>query len=135
MTTKAPIKYHGGKCRFTNWIVPIIESYPHKTYIEPFGGAASVLLAKKPGFDVYNDVNGDLVNMFRVVKHKELFETFRRYLELTPYAREVYNDAYERLPHCTNPVERAALFFIKMRQSYSGKQDGQSWGYLLKHKT
>lgn len=94
MTTKPtrPImRYHGGKWRLAPWI---IKHFPkHRVYVEPFGGGASVLLRKERVYaEVYNDLDGEIVNLFRVARdHGEELE---RMLRLTPFAREVFEDSY-----------------------------------------
>lgn len=79
------MRYHGGKWRLAPWI---IKHFPkHRVYVEPFGGGASVLLRKERVYaEVYNDLDGEIVNLFRVARdHGEELE---RMLRLTPYARE-----------------------------------------------
>ena len=62
---------------------------PHRVYIEPFGGAASVLLQKPRSYaEVYNDLDGEVVNLFRVTR--DTGEELQRVLALTPFAREEY---------------------------------------------
>lgn len=83
---KRPIaRYHGGKWRLAPWI---IKHFPkHRVYVEPFGGAASVLLRKERAYaEVYNDLDGEMVNLFRVARDQGA--ELERLLRLTPYARE-----------------------------------------------
>lgn len=131
---KSPITYYGGKATLTNWILPVLASYPHTSYIEPFGGGASILLAKPPGFDVYNDLYSDLVNMWRIIRDRETFNEFGRIVSLIPCSREAFWDAYHTHRDSVDPVERAAKFFVVCRQTFSGKQarTGCGWKHSIK---
>jgi DNA adenine methylase len=103
MEIKRPIvRYHGGKFLLADWIISYFPE--HKGYIEPFGGGASVLL-KKPRsyFEVYNDLDDEIVNVFRVVRDNGA-ELLRR-LELTPFSRVEYRNTF--CMEDKDPVERA----------------------------
>ena len=103
-------KYPGGKVRISSWV---ISHFPrHKIYVEPFGGAAGVLLNKTPSpLEVYNDLNSDLVNFFRVLRDKEKAAELIRRLKLTPYAREEYYSVYP-MPK-DDDIERARALFVR----------------------
>lgn len=103
------LRYHGGKFRLAPWI---ISHFPtHGIYVEPFGGGGSVLLRKEAvQEEVYNDLDGDVVNVFRVLRDKELAQALFEALTLTPYAREEYLEAYE---HSDDPVERARRIIVR----------------------
>jgi DNA adenine methylase len=104
VTVRRPVmRYHGGKFR----IAPrIIKHFPaHRIYVEPFGGAGSVLMRKERSFaEVYNDLDGEVVNVFRVLRDPAAAERLRVLLELTPWAREEFKLAYEP---SDDPVEQA----------------------------
>ena len=107
------LRYHGGKWVLAPWI---IAHFPrHRCYIEPFGGAASVLLRKPRAHqEVYGDLDGDVVNVFRVLRDPVQAEALRRACELTPFARTEWEEA------CTpteDPVERARRAIVR---SYFG---------------
>jgi len=75
------LRYHGGKFRLAPWILKFFP--PHGCYVEPYGGAAGVLLRKPKSYaEVYNDMDGDIVNFFRVVRDPILCADLRRALEL-----------------------------------------------------
>ncbi|MCS7294469.1 MAG: DNA adenine methylase [Dehalococcoidia bacterium] len=127
---KSPLFWYGGKWRLASRVVALLP--PHKTYVEPFGGAAYVLFAKEPSVvEVYNDIDGDLVNFFRVLRDPEKAAELQRRLVYTPYSRSEYRYACERFSDPDlDDVERARLFFVATRQSFSG-QVGQGWGYSV----
>jgi DNA adenine methylase len=113
--------YHGGKWRIAPWI---ISHFPrHKHYLEPCGGAASVLLQKdRSGLETYNDLDGQVVNFFRVLRSQphELLEQVR----LTPWARAEYELAWTPSP---DPLENARRFFVCSWMSISNMAfDGHS---------
>ena len=101
--TRPALRYHGGKWRLAPWIVA--QMPPHRVYVEPFGGAASVLLRKPRVYaEVYNDLDDELVNFFRVLRNEDLAERLVRQLALTPFARAEMDLAYAA---ADDPVERA----------------------------
>jgi DNA adenine methylase len=63
------MRYHGGKWMLAPWVIENMP--PHRVYIEPFGGAASVLIRKKRSYaEIYNDLDGEVVNLFRVCRDR-----------------------------------------------------------------
>ena len=104
---KAVLRYLGGKNRYAR---EIIEHFPpHFCYLEPCGGSAGVLLNKAPSaVEIYNDLDGEVVNFFRVLRNGhsgELIDAIR----LTPYSREELNHARP----VKDPVERARRFLVR----------------------
>ncbi|PLZ01878.1 DNA methyltransferase [Burkholderia sp. WAC0059] len=95
------IRYHGGKWKLADWVVSHLPA--HRVYVEPFGGAGSVLLRKPRSYaEIYNDLDAELVNLFRVARDQG--ERLQRVLELTPFARDEFRLSYERHD---DPVEQA----------------------------
>lgn len=87
------LRYHGGKWKLAPWVLQHLP--PHQIYVEPFGGAASILLRKpRTHGEVYNDLDGDVVTLFRVLRDPAKAEQLRRRVELTPFAREELRAAY-----------------------------------------
>lgn len=81
---------------------------PHTTYVEPFGGAMSVMLRKPPVFlNVYNDIDSMVVNFFRVLRDRP--EELIRAIELTPYSREEYINS--QIP-TDDPLEQARRYYV-----------------------
>ena len=102
--TRPPLRYFGGKFRLAPWI---IEHFPpHEAYVESFGGGAGVLLRKAPAdVEVYNDLDGDIVNVFRVLRDPAQARALEVRLTLTPFARAEFELTYEPT---ADPVEAAA---------------------------
>ncbi|MDH0097495.1 DNA adenine methylase [Pseudomonas sp. GD04158] len=115
MTINAPvIRYHGGKFRLAPWV---IEHFPpHQVYVEPFGGAAGVLMQKARSHgEVYNDLDGDIVNLFRVLQNANQREALAELLVLTPYARDEFELAWI---YTEEPVERARRTVIRAQMGF-----------------
>lgn len=92
--TRPALRYHGGKFRLAPWILQFFP--PHTAYVEPFGGAASVLLQKAPSTaECYNDLDDRIVRFFRVLRDPETSGELERRLRLTPYARTELEWSFE----------------------------------------
>lgn len=93
-TVERPLlRYHGGKWILAPWIIKHFPS-SHRVYCEPFGGAASVLLQKRPCYaEIYNDMDGEIVNLFYIVRDRggELSESLR----YTPFSRAEFELSYQ----------------------------------------
>ena len=90
--TRPVMRYYGGKWRIAPAIVALMPS--HEVYVEPFGGAASVLLQKpRVTCEVYNDLYAEVVNVFRMLRDRG--PELRAACEMTPYARDEYSLAYQ----------------------------------------
>jgi len=91
--TRPVLRYHGGKWRLAKWI---ISHFPeHRVYTETYGGAASVLMQKPRSYaEVYNDLDGEIVNLFRVLRNPAQARELIRQIELTPFAREEFELTY-----------------------------------------
>lgn len=110
MTVRRPVmRYHGGKWRLASWVISHFP--PHRVYVEPYGGAGSVLLKKAPAFaEIYNDLDDGIVNLFRVLRDPEQAEQLRRLCELTPFARAEFQAAYELTD---DPIEAARRILVR----------------------
>jgi DNA adenine methylase len=119
--TRPVLKYYGGKFRLAPWI---ISHFPaHEVYIEPFSGAASVLLLKSPArYEVYNDLNKEVVNLFRVVRDPLSARKLRHLLRLTPYSRTEWIECFEPT---TDPIEQARRSIVKSLMSVGNSQEGE----------
>ncbi|CBA14724.1 DNA adenine methylase [Xanthomonas albilineans] len=114
MITSPAFRYHGGKFRLSPWVQQHLP--PHRTYVEPFGGAAGVLLTKPRSYaEVYNDLDGDVVNLFRVLQSPSDRDRLIEACLLTPYARSEFEIAW----HATSdPVERARRLLIRAQMGF-----------------
>jgi DNA adenine methylase len=114
-TLRPAFPYYGGKIRLAPWIASMMP--PHRVFVETHAGSAAVLFAKAPApHEVLNDIDGNVVNFFRVLREHE--EQLVRACELTPYAREEYRLA-DLADTSIDPVERARRFFIRVTQSFN----------------
>jgi len=121
---RSPIRWFGSKGNMTAKLLPLFPM-SHHTYVEPFGGGASMLFAKPPSpVEVYNDLDSGLVNFFRVLRDHDKFEEFHRKVSLTPYAREEFYFCRKTWAECEDDVERAYRFFVTARMSFSGDMEG-----------
>lgn len=106
------IRYYGGKSRISAWV---IAQFPkHRVYTEAYGGAASCLLRKERAYaEIYNDLNGELVNLFKVVRDQgpELL----RKIQLTPFSRQEMIEAYD---HSVDAVEQARRTIVKANMGH-----------------
>jgi DNA adenine methylase len=94
MITRPVLRYPGGKYKMAKWI---ISHFPqHDFYVEPYGGAGSVLMRKQKVMgEIYNDLDGGVVNVFRVLRDPEKAKELERLIRLTPFAYEEYKCAYD----------------------------------------
>ena len=123
---KTPITWIGGKHYLASKIIPHFPQ--HITYVELFGGGASVILQKPPSkVEVFNDLNGDLINFFRTLRDKEKFKEFYEIVNLIPYSRKEFYDSIDSL-HTGSMIEQAVKFFIIAKMSFGGNFGG-GWGY------
>lgn len=130
---KGPLSYIGGKNRIANKIISVIPE--HRTYVEPFGGGAQVLFRKEPSaVEVLNDLDGELVNFYRVcqIHHEELL----RFLRFQLLSRKWYALLSETPPGSLTDIQRAARYFFLQKCSYGGMVARQNFAiHVTKHPT
>jgi len=103
------LRYPGGKYLMAKWIVSHFPS--HNLFVEAFGGAASVLLAKqRSNGEIYNDLNGDVVNVFRVLRDPTSSKHLQKLLRLTPFSIDEYKSCYEPV---NEPIEKARRMIFR----------------------
>lgn len=118
--------WYGGKYSHLGWLLPLLPRTKH--FCEPFGGSAAVLINREPSpIETYNDIDGEVVNFFRVLRDQkdELVEK----IGLTPFSKEEYVTAIENIGNSgINDLERARFFYIRARQSRTGLAQTASEG-------
>jgi DNA adenine methylase len=115
------VKWHGGKRYLARRIIQ--QFPPHHTYVEPYGGAASVLLNKPPSpVEVYNDLDHRITRLFRVLRDHG--DELRRRLTLTPYSQLEFDNAQEE---AEDEIEQARRDFVRWRLSIGGRGDDFSY--------
>lgn len=107
--TRPVLRWHGGKWLLAPWIIEHLPA--HQVYVEPFGGAASVLIRKPHSYaEVYNDLDGDVVNLFRLLQDDRQTARLIDTLRVTPFARDEFELAYQP---ARNRLERARRLVIR----------------------
>jgi DNA adenine methylase len=109
--------WYGGKFNHLDWLLPRLPAAHH--YCEPFAGSAAVLINRIPApVETYNDVDGEVVNFFKVLRdHKD---DLARAIALTPFSREEFHRAIVNQPKAKTALERARRFYIRARQARTG---------------
>lgn len=122
-------QFIGGKSEYAGWI---ISHFPKRhTYIETCGGAGSVLIEKDPSpVEVYNDIDYNLVNFFRMCRDKP--DALASLLLLSPYSRSEYEFCKENINQEYDLQERARQYAVIARQSMGGIW-GKAWSNVIKH--
>ena len=111
---KPALRYHGAKFRLAKWVMQFFP--PHRCYVEPFGGAAGVLLQKQRAYaEVYNDLDGDVCNFFAVLRDKDARDQLMRACLQTPYARDEFESAYESTD---DRIERARRLAVRAQMGF-----------------
>lgn len=119
------IPWIGGKRRLADRLIP--QFPPHSCYVEVFAGGAALYFLRPPAdVEVINDINGDLVNLYRVVKNH--LEEFVRQFKYALSSREVFKWLQDTPLETLTDIQRAARFFYLQQHCFGGKVDGQTWG-------
>ena len=119
-----PFGWYGGKFSHLDWLLPLLPDCHH--YCEPFAGSGAVLLNRDPSpVETFNDLDGEVVNFFRVLREQK--ERLVEAIGLTPFAREEFALACEASPDLP-PLERARRFYVRARQVRTGLAQTASIG-------
>lgn len=119
--TRPLLRYHGGKWKLAPWIISYFPK--HRVYVEPFGGAASVLFQKPRSYcEVYNDLDNEVVNLFRVLRDSIKADALKQALYLTPFSRAEFELSYKL---CDDPVEMARRTVLRSFAGFSSAANGK----------
>ena len=119
------IPWIGGKRRLASHILPLFPY--HTCYVEPFAGAAALLFAKQPSkVEVLNDINGDLVNLYRCVQHH--LEEFVRQFKWALTSREMFKWLQITPGDTLTDIQRASRFYYLQQLAFGGKVENQTLG-------
>ncbi|WP_300436057.1 DNA adenine methylase [Zoogloea sp.] len=120
------IPWLGGKRRLADRLIPLFPA--HECYVEVFcGGGALYFLRPMPAtVEVINDINGELINLYRVVQHH--LEEFMRQFKYALSSRQVFKWLQITRPETLTDIQRAARFFYLQHHAFGGKVDGQNFG-------
>lgn len=109
-----PMRYLGSKWRLADWIIG--QFPPHQIYVEPFAGGASVFFRKnRSALEIINDLDGEIVNFFRVLRTHT--DELLRQVRLTPWSREEYELSLQPAP-LDDVIERARRLYVATHQSF-----------------
>jgi len=121
--------WYGGKFSHLNWLLPLLPYTYH--FCEPFGGSAAVLINREPSpVETYNDVDGEVVNFFRVLRSQK--DALIEAIGLTPFSRGEFEKAVTEPTENLSELEKARRFYIRARQVRTGlaqKASSGRWAY------
>lgn len=124
--TNPIIPWLGGKRRLADRLIPLFPQ--HECYVELFCGGAALYFLRPVSapVEVLNDINGELVNLYRVVQHH--LEEFVRQFKWALSSRQVFKWMKDARPETMTDIQRAARFFYLQHHAFGGKVSGQSFG-------
>ncbi|QWF72330.1 DNA adenine methylase [Methylomonas paludis] len=123
--SKPIIPWQGGKRRLAKHILPLLVD--HECYVEPFAGGAAILFMKQQSdVEVLNDINGELINLYRIVQHH--LEEFVKQFKWILISREHFDRLKHTPEHSLTDIQRAARFFYLQKMSFGGIVSGQRFG-------
>lgn len=109
--------WYGGKFSHLDWLMPLLPACHH--YCEPFAGSGAVLLNRAPAaVETYNDIDGDVVTFFKVLRDKP--KELQRAIGLTPFSREEFHKAIYGSTRGITDLEKARRFYVRARQARTG---------------
>ena len=121
---KAITKYPGSKWSLSDWIINFFPE--HHSYLEPFFGSGAILFNKpRSRIETVNDLDGNVVNLFEQIKRDP--EKLAHEIYYTPYARQVYEDAFSAVPD--DSLVKAVNFYIRLNMGHDFRTTGEKVGW------
>lgn len=121
---KAVMKYPGSKWSIAKWIVSFFPE--HHSYVEAFFGSGAVLFNKpRSNIETVNDLDGNVVNLFEWIKRDP--EKLAHEIYWTPYARQIYEDAFVMEPE--DSLQQAVNFYIRLNMGHGFRTTGERVGW------
>lgn len=121
---KAIMKYPGSKWSIANWIIDLFPE--HHSYLEPFFGSGAVLFNKqRSNIETVNDLDGNVVNLFEWIRKDP--EKLAHEIYYTPYARQVYEEAFQLVPE--DSLGKAVNFYIRLNMGHGFRTTGEKVGW------
>ena len=121
---KAIFKYPGSKWNMASKIINLFPE--HHSYLEPYFGSGAVLFNKpRSNIETVNDLDGNVVNLFEWIRNDP--ERLARAIYYTPYARQIYEDAFAAVP--TDSFEKALNFYIRLNMGHGFRTNGEKVGW------
>lgn len=121
---RAIMKYPGSKWSIADWIISFFPE--HHSYLEPFLGSGAVLFNKpRSHIETVNDLDGEIINLFEWIKRDP--EKLAHEIYWTPYARQIYEDAYRKDPE--DSLEKAVRFYIRLNMGHGFRTTGEKVGW------
>lgn len=121
---KAVMKYPGSKWSLAGWIIDFFPK--HHSYLEPFFGSGAVLFNKpRSNIETVNDLDNNVVNLFEWIKKDP--EKLAHEVYWTPYARQIYEDAFAAVPE--DSLGKAVNFYIRLNMGHGFRTNGEKVGW------
>lgn len=118
------VKYPGSKWGLARWIISFFP--PHHSYLEPYFGSGAVLFRKpRSNIETVNDLDGDVVNLFEWIKKDP--ERLAHEIYWTPYARQIYEDAFASVPE--DSLQKAVNFYVCLNMGHGFRTNGERTGW------
>lgn len=119
------IPWVGGKRKLAKHLLPLFPA--HACYVEPFCGGAALFFMKEPSkAEVLNDINGDIVNLYRVIQNH--LEEFIKQFKWALTSREIFKWLKDTPPETLTDIQRAARFYYLQKLSFGSKAEGRTFG-------